>query len=108
MKKGRNSAEKLLEKVLELDTVEFLGVCKILGIELVKVLDVGKMENVVVDEEGGPAHGEVTAKVEPRSFEDIWNDMCDKLEGMNRTQRRNLGKLVYAATKKSKDDKEEK
>ena len=106
MSKGKNSAEKLLEEVLKLDTVQFLGVCKILGIELVKVLEVGNLENVVVDEEGGPAHGEVKAKVEPRSFEDIWNDMCDKLEGMNRTQRRNLGKLVYAATRgKDKEDK---
>ena len=38
MKKSKNSPEKLLEKLLELDTVEFLGVCKILGIELVKNL----------------------------------------------------------------------
>ena len=93
MRKGKNSGERLLEEILKLDTVEFLGVCKILGIKLVKE----PVKDAEDDEECGRA-------VEPRQFEDIWCDMCDKLETMNRTQRRNLGKLVYAATKKGKED----
>ena len=104
MARGKNSPEKLLEEFLKLDTVEFLGVCKILGIELVKVKEISDIKDVEVDEESGKSIGHVTANVEPRSFEDIWNDMCDKLESMNRVQRRNLGKLIYAATKKGKED----
>ena len=97
MKRGKNSGERLLEEILKLDTVEFLGVCKILGIKLVEETTIGPVKDVEDDEECGRA-------VEPRQFEDIWCDMCDKLETMNRTQRRNLGKLVYAATKKGKED----
>ena len=104
MARGKNSPERLLEEFLKLDTVQFLGVCKILGVELVKVGEVSDITDVEVDEESGKSIGHVTANVEPRSFEDIWGDVCDKLEGMNRTQRRNLGKLVYAATKKGKED----
>ena len=104
MKKGKNSGERLLEEILKLDTVEFLGVCKILGIKLVEELEVGNLKDVEKDEECGRVIGHVDVNVEPRQFEDIWCDMCDKLEAMNRTQRRNLGKLVYAATKKGKED----
>ena len=104
MKRGKNSGERLLEEILKLDTVEFLGVCKILGIELVKKIEVGDLELVKTNEEDDVVSAQVNVDVEPRQFEAIWCDMCDKLETMNRTQRRNLGKLVYAATKKGKED----
>ena len=104
MKRGKNSGEKLLEEILKLDTVEFLGVCKILGIKLVKKIEIGDLELVKTNEEDDVASAQVNVGVEPRQFEDIWCDMCDKLETMNRTQRRNLGKLVYAATKKDKEE----
>ena len=104
MKRGKNSGERLLEEILKLDTVEFLGVCKILGIKLVEETTIGPVKDVEDDEECGRAVGHVDVNIEPRQFEAIWCDMCDKLETMNRTQRRNLGKLVYAATKKGKED----
>ena len=31
---GRNRPEDLLKKITKLDTIEFLGVCRILGVEL--------------------------------------------------------------------------
>lgn len=105
MKKGKNSPEKLLEKLLELDTVEFLGACKILGVELVEDLEIGTVKNVEEVDEGGQAIGKVNVNVKPRDFSDIWCDLCDKLESMNRIQRRNLGQLIYAATKKEKEKK---
>ena len=55
------------------------------------------------DEEGGQAVARMKLEVEPRDFNDIWEDLCDELEKMNRVRRRNLGKLVYAATKKEKE-----
>ena len=39
----------------------------------------------------------------PREFYEIWCDVCDIIGEMNRTRRRNLGKLIYAATKKDKE-----
>lgn len=103
MKKGKNSGERLLEEILKLDTIEFLGVCKILGIELVKKIDIGDLELVKTNEEDDVASAQVNVDVEPRQFEDIWCDMCDKLDTMNRTQRRNLGRLIYSATAKEEE-----
>ena len=74
---SKNSPEKLLTEMLRLDPVEFIGVCKIIGVEAFE----GK---------------------EPREFCDIWCDVCDTVGEMNRIRRRNLGKLIYAATKKEK------
>ena len=85
---GRNSSENLLKKIVELDTVEFLGICKILG---VKLYDDALKEDVGSEEK---------IDIEPRKFEDIWGDLCDEVEKLNRTRRRNLNKLVSAAIKK--------
>lgn len=104
MKVKKYSAENLLTEILKLDTVQFLGVCRILSIELVEDLKIGPLKDVEVDEESGQSQGTVDATFQPREFGDIWCDLCDKLESMNRTQRRNLGRLVYAATKKGDDD----
>ena len=77
--KSKNSAEQLLLEMIKLEPVEFFGVCKILGVSLYE--------------------GE--AKI-PRDFYSIWDEICDVVEGMNRTRRRNLAKLIYPATKKEK------
>mgnify|MGYP007101853463 FL=1 len=84
MKIKKVKTEKILEKVVKLDPVEFLGVCKILGIRIFKDND-GKQEN-------------------PRDFSEIWYDLCDKIVQLNRTQRRNLTTLLTAATKKEERD----
>lgn len=82
MKKGKNSPERLLQEIVKLDSLQFLGICRILGIELFE------------DEE---------TKLKPKSFGDMWGELCDIVNEMNRIRRRNLGKLVYTATKKGKD-----
>ena len=82
---GKNSPEKLLTTLLALEPVEFIGVCKIIGVEVFK-------EN----EEGN-------SSMEPREFYEIWCDVCDTVGEMNRVRRRNLGKLIYAATKKEEE-----
>lgn len=86
MKKGRNSPENLLKEIVKLDSIQFLGVCKILGVNLFEINE--------------------SDKDKPRNFDEIWIDLCDVVENMNRTRRRNLGKLVYAATKKEKESEE--
>ena len=88
--RGKYSPENLIVKVLELDPIEFLGICKICGV------------NVYEDVEGGQANEDIDA-TQPRDFADIWVDLCDTVEAMNRVRRRNLGSLIYAATKKEKE-----
>lgn len=92
--KSKNSPENLIVKILELDPIEFLGICKIVGVD------------VYEDVECGQANDDTNATQEasqPREFTDIWSDLCDTIESMNRVRRRNLGRLIYAATKKEKE-----
>ena len=92
--KSKNSPESLIVKILELDPIEFLGICKIVGVD------------VYEDVERGQANDDANATQEamqPREFTDIWSDLCDTIESMNRVRRRNLGRLIYAATKKEKE-----
>lgn len=92
--KSKNSPENLIVKILELDPIEFLGICKIVGVD------------VYEDVECGQANDDTNATQEashPREFTDIWSDLCDTIEAMNRVRRRNLGRLIYAATKKEKE-----
>lgn len=85
MRKGKNSPERLLEEIVKLDSVQFLGVCKILGI------------NVYIDGD----------KEKPKSFYDLWQELCDSVGALNRVRRRNLGSIIYAATKKEKEKEKE-
>lgn len=81
---GKITTEELLRKIVKLDTVEFLGVCKILGVKLYK----------------GEPNPENPKDVEARDFTDIWGELCDRVDGLNRTRRKNLNRLIKAATKK--------
>ena len=85
---GKYSAEKLLVEILALEPVEFVGICKIIGVDIYETITKEK------DKEN------IEANVKPREFYEIWCDVCDTIDEMNRTRRKNLGKLIYAATKK--------
>ena len=88
--RSKNSPESLVEEILKLDPIEFLGVCKIIGV------------NVYEDEHCAQANEDENTLPPAREFYDIWSDVCDVVGAMNRVRRRNLGKLIYAATKKEK------
>lgn len=91
---NKYSPENLVTKVLELDVVEFLGICKIVGVDVYEDVECGRPNEDT---------NTTDAASQPRDFADIWTDLCDKIESMNRTRRRNLGRLIYAATKKEKE-----
>lgn len=101
---GKYSPEKLLLKILELDAVEFLGICKIIGVDVYEgEEDVEETVEEIVEETAECGRAIEQPKLpEPRNFYDIWIDVVDVINQMNRTRRRNLGKLVYPATKKEK------
>ena len=95
--RSKYSPENLLLTILKLDAIEFLGVCKILGISVYK-----DEKDVEEDIECGRPNEDANADLEPKDFYDIWDEVCDIIGEMNRTRRRNLGRLIYPASKKEK------
>ena len=103
--------EKLAHMIVKLEPTEFVGVCKILGVELVENIGEPYVEDAAgrqcTDKDGDdvkdtadgrePVHMKVD--VEVRSAEELIADVFDKLTQLNRTQRRNLMKLLKPATK---------
>ena len=89
MKISKNSPERLWQELLKLDPVEFLGICKIIGVSVYEE-----------DETEENADGAPVKK--PRDCYDMWDEVCEVINGMNRKRRRTLGELIYAATKKEK------
>ena len=92
--KSKNSPESLVVKILELDPIEFLGICKIVGVDVYEDVECGQVNDDA---------NATQETMQPREFTDIWSDLCDTIESMNRVRRRNLGRLIYAATKKEKE-----
>ena len=78
------SEADFLQRVLMLETVEFVGVARILGIQLI-IEDENKEKN-------------------PRSFEVVLKDMLSKYATLSRRQRKNLMKIICAATKEDSND----
>lgn len=89
MKISKNSPERLWQELLKLDPVEFLGICKIIGVS-------------VYEEDDTEENADGVPVKKPRDFYDIWNEVCEVINDMNRKRRRTLGMLIYAATKKEK------
>lgn len=96
----------LIYLINKLEVEEFFGVCKILGVEIYeKEENVGMNTAAEVTEEetdGRRKHVDESFKKTPRQTEFIMRDVVDKLVGLNRVQRRNLKRLVKAATKGGK------
>lgn len=61
--------ERFQRQLLQLEPIEFLGVAKILGIQLIK-------------------------EEEPLTFEEVFSLLVEKYAALNRRQRRNLHKML--------------
>lgn len=70
---GKFKTENIVMEISKLQAEEFIGVCKILDVELIDDNDV------------------------PRSFVDMWAEIIVKIEKLNRTRRKNLLRLLRAA-----------
>ena len=93
----KDKTERLIREIAKLEPEEFLGVCKILDVKLVDIEEYVE-ENVEENVESGQSKKEA----KPREFTELWDEVCEKVNGLNRTQKRNLDKLVRAATKGKK------
>ena len=70
---GKFKTENIVMEISKLQAEEFIGVCKILDVDLIDDNDV------------------------PRSFIDMWAEVIVKIEKLNRTRRKNLLRLLRAA-----------
>lgn len=113
-KKVPKGTEQLIYMIMKLPPEELLGVCKILGIQFYEEVECSDAagsqcadtNSVCVEtKEDLPPAGGHNIKLEdqqPRSGEDIVSDLIDKLLTLNRIKRRNLKRLLKAATKGDK------
>lgn len=77
MEKG---IERFQRQLLQLEPVEFIGVARILGVQLFDL-----------------------EKKEPLPFEELFIGLLEKYKRLSRRQRKNLDKILRAATKKEDD-----
>ena len=84
---GKISSKKIEEfaqQLTQLETIEFLGVVRLLNVPF------------YVDEGEGKV---------PRPFEDVFEDLCATYAAMPRVRRRNLQRILKPITKEEKKDK---
>ena len=82
--------EQLFNMIPKLDTVQFIGLARLLGVKLVK--------------KGEPNPGNPKITVASRPFVDVLEDMMRAFEKLNRKRQREIIQLVKAAIKPDGDD----
>ena len=75
MKKEKTTNQKFMELLIGLEAVEFLGLCKFLGVKL--------MED----------------SKSPRDFADLLSDLMEKFQNLNRTRQRELLQILKKVKK---------
>lgn len=92
--------KKLVLMISKLEPQEFLGVCKLLGVELYE----GENDEDLASREttGIPTKDELiemNKDVVVRPAENLLEDVIDEICQLNRVRRRNLERIVRSATK---------
>ena len=80
--------KRIVERICKLEPQEFMGICKILGVKIYEEIDKGEEKEKL--------------NVEARPAEKLIEEVIEKVVELNRAQRRNLDKLLKAATKGEK------
>lgn len=75
MKKEKTTNQKFMELLIGLEAVEFLGLCKFLGVKL--------MED----------------SKSPRDFANLLSDLMEKFQNLNRTRQRELLQILKKVNK---------
>lgn len=75
MKKEKTTNQKFMELLIGLEAVEFLGLCKFLGVKLM-----GDSKS-------------------PRDFADLLSDLMEKFQNLNRTRQRELLQILKKVSK---------
>lgn len=94
-KKSQNQLNKFSKCLAKLAPSEFIGVCRLMNVEFYRIKT---EEELKAEADSNP--DATPTKVEPRDAELIINEMIQTFMEWNRTKRRNLMKILEAATKK--------
>lgn len=109
--KSEKEIEKLTKMITKLEPQEFVGLCKILGVKIYEIDEEkqeSREEKVEVEGENdveASARGrerpdkDDNKKVKIRDAEVLLSEVIGKIGELNRTQRRNLLKLLKPATR---------
>lgn len=77
-----NRNKRFMELLAGLEAVEFIGLCKFLGVKL-------------VEEKSDPA----PSTPEPRDFTDLFGDLMEKFSNLSRSRQRELIKILKKVNK---------
>ena len=85
-----NRTKIFMELLVGLEAVEFVGLCKFLGVRLVE----GKGESAPIT-----LNNETPQKSEARDFSDLFSDLLQKFSELSRPRQRELIKILKKVNK---------
>ena len=85
-----NRTKTFMELLVGLEAIEFVGLCKFLGVRLIEEKD-----------ESAPItpNNEVSPRSETRDFPDLLNDSLQKFSNLSRPRQRDLTKILKKVNK---------
>lgn len=85
-----NRIKTFMELLVGLEAVEFVGLCKFLGVRLIKE-----------ESESAPitSNNETPQKSETRDFSDLFSDLLQKFSNLSRPRQRELIKILKKVNK---------
>lgn len=86
--------EKLLHLIGDMEPIEFAGLAKLLGVELVKPLD--DTDDLIKKDP------KKKKQLEPRDFLDVLNDVMSKFNTQGRARKREILRLVEKSNSKKR------
>ena len=92
-KKVSKSVEKIIKLIAGLEPAEFIGVCKILGVEILQPTEV-ETDEKLPSRESKEDNQKRNINVKVRPAEELIVEVIDKVDNLNRAQRRNLLALL--------------
>ena len=92
-KKVSKSVEKIIKLIAGLEPAEFIGVCKILGVEILQPTEV-ETDEKLPSSESKEDNQKRNINVKVRPAEELIVEVIDKVDNLNRAQRRNLLALL--------------
>lgn len=92
-KKVSKSVEKIIKLIAGLEPAEFIGVCKILGVEILQPTE-AETDEKLPSRESKEDNQKRNINVKVRPAEELIVEVIDKVDNLNRAQRRNLLALL--------------
>lgn len=83
------SSMQLIEQICKMEPLEFAGLARLLGVQIVELNDESTDEK---------------SKYKPRSFTDIISEVLDKYEKLNRVRKREILKLIKKSNSVRRSD----